>query len=143
MAQWYFKVGSYEIPPPDKLSYELYPQSDLIRVASYDMQGRFTGTAEKMNFSYDTMLQCDRQELFENLIGYNAQKAWLTGNRALIYRMGSKIRKMEGYLGAMSQDFMNNFMGDVGDNWIWSEIGFSIISKNAIASEIYTLGEGE
>ncbi len=59
--QWYFKVGDYEIPPPDKLSYELYPQSDLIRVASYDKTGLFTGTAEKINSSYDNLLQCDRQ----------------------------------------------------------------------------------
>lgn len=29
--KWYFKVDDYIIPTPDKLSYELYPQSDLIR----------------------------------------------------------------------------------------------------------------
>lgn len=140
MAQWYFKVGSYEIPPPDKLSYELYPQSDLIRLANYSMSGKFLGTAEKFQFNYDNMLESDRHELFEALIGYNAQNAWLTGDRALVYRMGSKTRKMEAYLGAISQDFMNNFMGEVSDNWIWSGVNFSIISKNAIASETYGLG---
>ena len=140
MAQWYFKVGSYEIPPPDKLSYELYPQSDLIRLANYSMSGKFLGTAEKFQFNYDNMLESDRHKLFEALIGYNDQKAWLTGDRALVYRMGSKTRKMEAYLGAISQDFMNNFMGEVSDNWIWSGVNFSIISKNAIASETYGLG---
>lgn len=140
MAQWYFKVGGYEIPPPDKLSYELYPQSDLIRLANYSMSGKFLGTAEKFQFNYDNMLESDRHELFEALIGYNAQNAWLTADRALVYRMGSKTRKMEAYLGAISQDFMNNFMGEVSDNWIWSGVNFSIISKNAIASETYGLG---
>lgn len=104
------------------------------------MIGRFVGSAEKLNFSYDNMLESDRQELFTKLIGYDAQNAWLVGDRALIYRMGSKIRRMEAYLGAMSQDFVNNFMSEFGDNWIWSGIGFSIISKNAIASETYSLG---
>lgn len=141
MAQWYFKVGTYEIPPPDKLSYEMYPQSDLIRIASYDMTGRFLGTAEKFIFGYDTMLERDRQELFTKLMGYDAQNAWLVGERKFIYRMGSKTRQMDAYLGAISQDFANNFMGAETDNWIWSDIGFSVISKNAVASEIYTLGE--
>lgn len=139
-AQWYFKVGSYEIPPPDKLSYELYPQSDLIRIADYSMTGRFLGTAEKFTFNYDNMLESDRYGLFATIMDFSAQNAWLTGDRALVYRMGSKMRRMEGYLGAMSQDFMNNFMGEVNDNWIWSGINFSIISKNAIASETYSLG---
>lgn len=140
MAQWYFKSGTYEIPPPDKLSYELYPQSDLVRIASYDMTGRFIGTSEKFTFNYDTMLESDRYTLFENLMGYDAQNAWLIGDRKFIYRMGSKTRQMDAYLGAISQDFMNNFMSEVGDNWIWSGIGFSVISKNAIASETYSLG---
>lgn len=140
MAQWYFKVGSYELPPPDKLSYELFPQSDLIRIASYDMTGRFIGTAEKFTFNYDTMLERDRQLIFENIMGYNAQNAWLIGNRKFVYRMGSKVRQMDAYTGSISQDFMNNFMGETNDNWIWSGINFSIISKNAIASELYTLG---
>lgn len=139
MADWYFKVGTYIIPTPDKLSYELYPQSDLVRVANYDMTGRFVGTAEKFGFGYNTMLQSDRQKLFENIMGYSAKNAWLVGNRKFIYRMGSKTRQMEAYVGAMSQEFMNNFMGDVGDNWVWSDISFNIISKNAIASEVYTL----
>lgn len=142
MSQWYFKIGSYEIPTPDQLSYELYPQSDLIRIASYDMTGRFLGTAEKFTFTYDTMLESERHTLFENIMDYDAQKAWLTGSRKFIYRMGSKIRQMDAYVGALSQDFMNNFMGAETDNWVWSEVGFSIISKNAIASEVYTLGEG-
>ena len=140
MAQWYFKVGGYELPPPDKLSYELFPQSDLIRIASYDMTGRFIGTSEKFTFNYDTMLERDRQLIFENIMGYNAQNAWLTGNRKFVYRMGSKVRQMDAYTGSISQDFMNNFMGEASDNWIWSGINFSIISKNAIASEVYTLG---
>lgn len=141
MAQWYFKVGEYELPPPDKLSYELFPQSDLIRIASYDMTGRFIGTAEKFTFNYDTMLERDRHLLFENIMGYNAQNAWLTGSRKFVYRMGSKVRQMDAYTGSISQEFMNNFMGEANDNWIWSGINFSIISKNAIASEVYTLGE--
>lgn len=138
--QWYFKIGSYELPPPDKLSYELYPQSDLIRIASYDMTGRFVGTAEKFTFAYDNMLESDRYTLFKNIMDYNAQKAWLTGDRKFVYRMGSKIRQMDAYVGALSQDFMNNYMGAETDNWIWSDIDFSIISKNAIASETYSLG---
>ena len=141
MAQWYFKTGSYEVPPPDKLSYELYPQSDLIRIASYDMKGRFVGSAEKMSFSYNFMLESDRHELFTRLIGYNAQNAWLVGDRKFIYRIGSKLRQMDAYVGAMSQDFANNFMGAESDQWIWSDISFSIISANAVASELYTLGE--
>ena len=87
MAQWYFKIGGYELPPPDQLGYELYPQSDLIRLADYSMTGRFIGTAEKFIFNYDTMLESDRDTLFRNIMGYNAQNAWLTGNRKFIYRM--------------------------------------------------------
>lgn len=140
MAQWYFKIGGYELPPPDQLGYELYPQSDLIRLADYSMTGRFIGTAEKFIFNYDTMLESDRDTLFRNIMGYNAQNAWLTGNRKFIYRMGSKVRQMDAYVGAINQEFMNNYMGIVNDNWIWSGIGFSIISKNAVASEAYGLG---
>ena len=140
MAQWYFKVGSYEVPPPDKLSYELFPQSDLIRIASYDMTGRFLGAAEKMNFSYNFMLESDRHELFSQLIGYDAQNAWLVGSRKFVYRIGAKVRQMDAYVGAMSQEFVNNFMGAETDNWVWSDIGFSVISKHAVASELYTLG---
>ena len=94
MAQWYFKIGSYELPPPDKLSYELYPQSDLVRIASYDMTGRFIGTAEKFTFNYDFMLEKDRHKLFVNIMNYDAQKAWLVGDRKFIYRMGSKTRQI-------------------------------------------------
>ena len=140
MAQWYFKIGSYELPPPDKLSYELYPQSDLVRIASYDMTGRFIGTAEKFTFNYDFMLEKDRHKLFVNIMNYDAQKAWLVGDRKFVYRMGSKTRQMDAYVGALSQEFANNFMGAETDNWIWSGIDFSIISKNAIASELYDLG---
>lgn len=140
MAQWYFKIGSYEIPPPDKLDYELYPQSDLIRLADYSMQGKFLGTAEKMTFNYDNMLESDRHELFVNIMNYDAQNAWLVGNRKFIYRMGAKTRQMDAYVGALSQEFANNYMGAVSDLWLWQDIGFSIISKNAIASELYDLG---
>lgn len=140
MAQWYFKIGSYELPPPDKLDYELYPQSDLIRLADYTMQGRFLGTAEKFNFGYDDMLEKDRHELFVNIMNYSAQNAWLVDNRKFVYRMGSKIRQMDAYVGAMSQEFMSNYMGAVSDLWLWQNINFSIISKNAIASELYDLG---
>ena len=140
MEQWYFKVGSYEVPPPDKLSYELYPQSSLVRLADFSMTGRFVGTAEKFVFGYDTMLESDRHELFVRLIGYDAQNAFLVGDRKLVYRIGSKIRQMDAYLGAMSQDFMNNFMGAETDQWVWSDIGFSAISVKAVASELYELG---
>ncbi len=140
MAQWYFKVGSYEVPPPDKLSYELFPQSDLIRLADYSIHGRFIGTAEKFTLSFDTMLESDRHELFLNLMGYDAQNAFLTNNRKFVYRMGSKVRQMDAYVGALSQEFMNNFMGAETDNWVWSEIGFSVISVKAVASELYELG---
>lgn len=140
MADWYFKTGSYIIPAPDKLSYELYPQSDLVRLANFGISGKFISTSEKFTFNYDTMLQSDRQTMFENLIGYNAQKAFLKGDRKFVYRMGSKVRQMEAYLGAMSQEFMNNFMGDVSDNWVWGDIGFSVISASSFGSERYTLG---
>ena len=141
MAQWYFKVGSYEVPPPDKLSYELYPQSSLIRLANLKMSGRFLGTAEKFVFGYNTMLESDRHELFLQLMGYDAQNAFLKNSRKFIYRLGSKVRQMDAYLGAISQDFTNNFMGAETDNWVWSDIGFSVISTDTIASELYTLGE--
>lgn len=140
MAQWYFKVGTYEIPPPDKLSYELYPQSSLIRLADLKMTGRFLGTAEKFVFSYESMLESDRHELFLQLMGYDAQNAFLINDRKFVYRMGSKIRQMDAYLGAISQDFMNNFMGAETDWWLWGDVGFSVISTDTIASELYELG---
>lgn len=140
MAQWYFKIGSYEIPPPDKLDYELYPQSDLIRLASYEMSGKFISTAEKFGFGYDNMLESDRHELFVNIMNYDAQNAWLKNNRQFVYRMGSKIRQMDAYVGALSQEFANNYMGALSDNWIWQNIDFNIISSSAFGSELYDLG---
>lgn len=141
MAEWYFKVGETVLLTPDKLSYELYPSSQLIRLADYSMTGAFVGVSSKFTFTYDTILEGDRKSIFNLVMGWNGKNAWQKGNRKLKYRLGSEIRTVETYTGAMSGDFANNFMGGTTDNWIWRDWGFSLIQRKAIDNELYTLGE--
>lgn len=139
MAEWYFKVDETVLLTPDKLSMELYPTSNLIRIANYDMTGSFKGLSIKFGFNYENILESDRRTLFNLLMGWDAKNAWQKGARKLVYRLGSEIRSAETYTGAMNNEFANNFMGAVSDNWIWETFTFSLIQRKAIDNELYSL----
>lgn len=141
MAEWYFKVDNTEILTPDKLTMELYPTSDLIRLANYDMTGKFKGVSIKFGFNYENILESDRKAMFDLLMGWDAQNAWQKGARKLYYRLGSEIRTAETYTGAMNHEFANNFMGAVSDNWLWESFAFNLIQRKAIDNELYQLPE--